>query len=85
MTGEDEMRRRAARNLRNTLCVVHPDGTASCAYLFPYSVTMTDELGKKKGSTRRGEYEDPWANDQDFGLYIIYRAYSIDPDLFRDK
>ena len=85
VTGDDEMRRRAARNLRNTLCVVHPDGTASCAYLFPYSVTMTDELGKKKGSTRRGEYEDPWANDQDFGLYIIYRAYSIDPNLFRDK
>jgi len=84
VSGDREMRRRAARNLRNTSCVARPDGSASCAYLFPYSITMTDAKGEDMGPLRRGEYEDPWANDQDFGLYVIYRAYSIDPALFKN-
>ena len=59
--------------LRNLLCLFFTDGTSSCAYLHPYSVTMTDPAGKPLAPARRGEFFDPWANDQDFALYYILR------------
>ena len=49
-------------------------GTASCAYLHPYSVTMLNPDGSEIAPARRGEFFDPWANDQDFALYYILRA-----------
>ncbi len=60
---------KAMRCLRNTLCIFGDDGTASCAYLYPYSVRMIEEDGKYSPRIR-GEYNDAWANDQDFALYF---------------
>ena len=39
-----------------------PDGSASCAYVYPVSV-----------NGRKGGYYDPYANDQDWGLYFMLR------------
>lgn len=44
--------------IRNCLSLFLPDGSASCAYMQPYSI---DDYA--------GEYYDDWANDQDFALY----------------
>ncbi|WP_155828647.1 hypothetical protein [Schleiferilactobacillus shenzhenensis] len=44
---------------RNVLSLIHPDGSASCAFVYPLTV-----------NGRRAHYADPWANDQDWGLYF---------------
>lgn len=44
---------------RGVLPLIFPDGSASCAYLYPYTVNGI-----------RAGYYDPYANDQDWGLYI---------------
>ena len=61
-TGDEEYKHKAERSARNCLCLFRPDGEASCAYVFPYM------LGDK-----RGEFYDPWANDQDFALYFALK------------
>ena len=43
--------------------MVFPDGSASCAYLYPYQVNGV-----------RAEFYDPYANDQDWGLYFYLKA-----------
>ena len=73
-TGDDALRMQTQKTLRNLLCLFFPDGTASCAYLHPYSVTMLNPDGSEIAPARRGEFFDPWANDQDFALYYILRA-----------
>ena len=73
-TGDNTLRMQAKKTLRNLLCLFFPDGTASCAYLHPYSVTMLNPDGSEIAPARRGEFFDPWANDQDFALYYILRA-----------
>ena len=73
-TGDNALRMQAKKTLRNLLCLFFPDGTASCAYLHPYSVTMLNPDGSEIAPARRGEFFDPWANDQDFALYYILRA-----------
>ena len=67
-------REKAKRCLRNCLCLFFPDGTASSAYLYPFSVTMLNPDGTVSESARRGEYFDQWANDQDGVLYLILQA-----------
>ena len=57
-----------------SLCLFFPDGTASCAYLHPYSVTMLNPDDSEIAPARRGEFFDLWANDQDFALYYILRT-----------
>ncbi|MCI8530394.1 MAG: hypothetical protein HFH82_14825 [Lachnospiraceae bacterium] len=47
---------------RGTLSMFMPDGSASCAYVYPVSV-----------NGRKGGYYDPYANDQDWGLYFMLR------------
>ena len=49
------------------------DGSASCAYYVPLSMSLTDGAGEDIGSAVRGERFDPWATDQDFGLYFILK------------
>ena len=71
---DNNLRTLARKILRNLLCLFFPDGTASCAYLHPYSVTMLNPDGTEIAPARRGEFFDPWANDQDFALYFILRA-----------
>lgn len=48
--------------LRNCLCLFFEDGSASNASVFPFSV-----------NGQKGNYFDPYANDQDFALYYALR------------
>ena len=72
ISGEEKYQDKAKRCLRNCLCLFADDGTASCAYVYPFSVRMLGEDGKY-GPRIRGEFNDAWANDQDFALYFILR------------
>lgn len=63
ITGDQEYARRAENSRRGVLPMIFPDGSASCAYLYPRSVNGV-----------RGGFYDPYANDQDWGLYFYMRA-----------
>jgi hypothetical protein len=58
LTHNEDYLKKAEDNLRNCLCLFYPDGGASCAYVYPYSVNGV-----------KGGFYDDWANDQDFALY----------------
>lgn len=45
--------------LRGVLSLFREDGTASCGMIFPAQV-----------NDRKGHFYDPWANDQDWGMYF---------------
>ena len=62
LTENEEYLKKAEDNLRNCLCLFYPDGGASCAYVYPYSVNGV-----------KGEFFDDWANDQDFALYYFLK------------
>lgn len=73
---------RAERCFRNVLYLFGEDGSAACAYLVPYRIVYTDEKGEDRHDRCegvRGERHDPWANDQDFGLYFILRNRDSGP------
>ena len=57
LTGNKEYDIRGEHSLRGVLSMFFEDGTATCAYLYPYSVN-----GQKT------DFADPYANDQDWGL-----------------
>lgn len=57
LTGDQKFAKKAEDSLRGVLSMFFADGTATCAYLFPYSV-----------NGQRGEFADAYANDQDWGL-----------------
>ena len=57
LTGDEKYWKKAEASIRGVLPMFSGDGTATCAYLFPYSV-----------NGKRGEFADPYANDQDWGL-----------------
>ena len=65
LTGDKEYLKKATDNIRNCLCLFYPDGGASCAYVYPYSLNGV-----------RGEFYDEWANDQDFALYYYLKYFS---------
>ena len=71
ISGDARYREKAKKCLRNCLCMFFPDGSASCAYLYPFSVTMRNQDGSIRIPARRGEFFDPFANDQDGVLYMI--------------
>lgn len=56
--------KRAEDSRRGVLPMIFADGSASCAYVYPYSVN---------GS--RAAFYDPYANDQDWGLYFYLRKH----------
>ena len=60
--GEKEYAARAKASLRGVLSMIFPDGTASCACVFPVTVN-----GKKPDGW------DAYANDQDWALYFYIR------------
>lgn len=62
LTGEESYRELGENGLRNCLCLFFPDGSASCASLFPLRTNGRD-----------GEFYDEFANDQDFALYFAWR------------
>ncbi len=62
LTGNEKYRKAADAAYRGVLSLFMPDGSASCAYVYPVSVN-----GSACG------YYDPYANDQDWGLYFMLR------------
>lgn len=56
-TGDQSYQKRAENIVRNNLCLFFEDGKASCAYLYPYKI---DGI--------KGQFYDPYANDQDWAL-----------------
>ncbi|MGN0149711.1 MAG: six-hairpin glycosidase [Clostridia bacterium] len=53
---------KAEASYRGVMSMFNPDGSASCAYVYPVSVNGV-----------KGGYYDAYANDQDWGLYFMMR------------
>ncbi len=64
ITGDKKYRKKAEQNMRGPLSTFFPDGSASCACVYPLSVN----------GIRTGFY-DPFANDQDWALYFLLSLY----------
>ena len=62
ITGDKKYLEKAVKTIRGSLCLFNKDGSASCAYVYPYRI-----------NNHRGEFYDEWANDQDFALYFALR------------
>lgn len=62
VTGDAEYQRKADAAHRGVLSLFMPDGSASAAYVYPVSVN-----GRSAG------YYDPYANDQDWGMYFMMK------------
>ena len=62
ITGEKAWLDRAEQNLRGSLPLFFEDGSASCAMVYPRSV-----------NGEQAHFYDPWANDQDWGLYYYFQ------------
>ena len=62
ISGDEGYRTRAEAAYRGVLGMFTPDGRATCAYLFPISVNGV-----------KGEFADPYANDQDWAMYFYLR------------
>ena len=62
ISGDESYRPRAEAAYRATLGMFTPDGRATCAYVFPMSVNGV-----------KGEFADPYANDQDWAMYFYLR------------
>ena len=65
LTNDLSYREKAENSMRGSLSTFFPDGSASCACVYPLSVN-----GKRTG------FYDPFANDQDWALYFILRLYN---------
>ena len=59
ISGDEKYLEMANECMRNTLCLFNPDGTASCAYIYPF----------KCNGIKCQKY-DAWENDQDFALFF---------------
>lgn len=59
---ESTWAKRAQAALRGVLSLFAPDGSASCAMVYPMKVNDVWT-----------HYYDPWANDQDWGLYFMLK------------
>lgn len=77
LTGDVTLRARAERCFRNILYLYHPDGSASCAYYQALAMVRTEDDGREFEPEVRGERFDPWANDQDWGLYFTLRSRAL--------
>lgn len=73
ITGDERYARRAEDSRRGVLPMIFPDGSASCAYLYSRSIN----------GIRAGFY-DPYANDQDWGLYFYLRSKEENAEAFCD-
>lgn len=62
ITGEHAYKIKAEHSLRGTLSLIHADGSASCAFVYPDTVNGV-----------AAHYADPWANDQDWSLYFYLK------------
>lgn len=62
ISGQKEYELYASQSLRGVLSLFFPDGSASCAYVYPITV-----------NGQEAHRYDPYANDQDWGLYFMLR------------
>ena len=58
LSGESVWMEKAEECVRNCMCLIGDDGRGSAAYVYPYRL-----------NGQRGEFFDPWSNDQDLVLY----------------
>jgi hypothetical protein len=72
-TGDESYRRRGRAILMNNLSSFRPDGTATCAYIYPDGVNGDS-----------GRFADPLANDQDWALVFLLQAARMDPDFVKE-
>lgn len=61
-SGDEKYRRKADAAHRAVMSLFMPDGSASAAYVYPVSVNGSNAA-----------YYDPYANDQDWGMYFMIR------------
>lgn len=66
LTGDYDYLERAERSIRGCYSLIHLDGKASCAYIYPYYVNKT-----------KADAYDPLANDQDWVLYFASRLDEV--------
>lgn len=66
VTGDQSYFRLAQQSLRASLTLFKENGSAFCAYLYPLMINQ-----------HRGHFLDPWANDQDWGLYYASKYNNI--------
>ncbi|MEI8311598.1 MAG: hypothetical protein WCH98_12660, partial [Verrucomicrobiota bacterium] len=66
-TGDEDYRRRGREILMNNLSSFRPDGSATCAYLYPDVV-----------NGEPGRFADPLANDQDWALVFLMQAARLE-------
>lgn len=66
ISGDEEYRKRAYSGARNVLSLFNEDGSASCTYLYPFSVNGV-----------RCEYYDEFANEQDGALYYLIKYFDM--------
>lgn len=62
LTEDAKLKERAERALRGPLSMFRPDGSASCAMIYPETV-----------NGRKAHLWDPWANDQDWAMYYYLK------------
>lgn len=67
ITKDENYYNKAIHSIRGTLNLIKPDGSASCARIYPHTVNGC-----------KANIYDPWANDQDWGLYFALRACDND-------
>lgn len=63
ITGQTVYGERAEAAYRAVLSLIHEDGRASCAYVYPVTVNGIE-----------ADFYDPYANDQDWALYFYLRS-----------
>lgn len=71
ITGDRSYLERAENSRRAVLPMIFADGRASCAYIYPCTV-----------NGREGEFYDPYANDQDWGLYFYLKSMEEKNEIF---
>lgn len=64
LTGNSALANRAENALRGPLSLFRPDGSASCAMIYPETV-----------NGRKAHFWDPWANDQDWAMYYYLKLH----------
>ena len=65
--GDADSAAQADASFRGVMGMFFPDGSATCAWIYPYDVNGI-----------RGEIPDPYANDQDWGMYFMLRNLESD-------
>ncbi|MDR2617882.1 MAG: hypothetical protein LBC62_03320 [Treponema sp.] len=67
VSGDEDALKQAEHSIRGVLSLFFADGSASCAHVYPLTV-----------NGQQGGYFDPWANDQDWGLYLALKFFDGD-------